>query len=83
MACKHEWHGVVEHSPNGHNHGLECPGCGLNKGVFVNLYGSAEGTPVYHCGCGSYLFEARKNGLLCIYCGDVHNWDTMAKAMNP
>jgi hypothetical protein len=81
LECKHEWHAVVEECLNGHNHGLECPSCHLNKGVFVNLCGSAKGTPVYHCACGNYLFEARVNGLMCIYCGAVADWDRMAEAL--
>jgi hypothetical protein len=81
LECKHKWQAVKEHDPNGHNHGLECPSCHLMKGVFTNLCGTEKGTPVYRCGCSSYLFEARQHGLLCIYCGQHHSWDHMAKAL--
>lgn len=68
LVCKHKWVAVA---PTG-THQLECPSCGLHKGIFVALASSADDTLVWNCDCGNIYYEARTVGLLCIICGTNH-----------
>ena len=49
LGCRHEWTGV---GPVGVTVCLDCPSCGLSKGVLKYLFGAQEGDLVFECSCG-------------------------------
>ena len=65
LACKHEWQvvalvGTVE--------GFECPNCGLEKGVYMNLC-FPNNARVWSCRCGNSHFLVVETGdICCAYC---------------
>ena len=63
LGCQHEWEAVA---PVGTTNGLDCPACGLAKGVYVSLV-----TPktVWQCNCGNDLFWVLPCGIMCPMCG--------------
>lgn len=64
LGCKHEWVGVT---PVGKHDGLECPACGLLKGVHVGIAYPVE---MWQCGtCSAVLFFITKDGAQCSVCG--------------
>ncbi len=63
VGCKHEWEAVA---PLG-TAWLTCPNCDTNKGRFVN-YVEPPGER-WECNCGSQLFFATKDGMMCPNCG--------------
>lgn len=63
LACAHEWVAV---SPTGVA-ALECPGCGLHKGVFKSLCEPSDGV-VWHCKCGCDTFYIDRSGVCCLVC---------------
>lgn len=73
LGCRHEWMGV---SPIGADICLECPSCGLPKGVTKNLYGAEDGDLVLKCDCGCealFVHRRQKDGMKyvrCMACGD-------------
>lgn len=71
IGCGHEWVGV---GPIGVVIALECPECGLPKGVTKCLFGGEEGDAVFVCQvCGSEAMTAyKRNGHFhqrCMGCG--------------
>lgn len=73
MGCQHEWMGV---GPIGTSAELECPECGLPKGVVKHLFGADVGDHVLSCtdcGCDSFAIYKRKKDMMkivrCISCG--------------
>lgn len=74
LGCRHEWRGVA---PLGVNSSLECPECGLAKGVTKNLYGEEDGDAVFLCNCGCDVLFASvdRQGvrrIQCVACGVNH-----------
>lgn len=67
LACCNEWIGVA---PAG-TVGIECPRCGMEKGVFRNLPVRIE-EPHYQCSCGSASFSITPRRVYCINCGRSH-----------
>lgn len=66
VGCKHEWQAVA---PIG-TETLECPACGLRKGMFANPV--MVGTHVWECHCGNDLFRISGGGeVYCVNCGDT------------
>ena len=65
LHCKHEWVAVAPEMASP----LECPECGLDKGVFSGLASRAE-LLHYTCGCGSDTFFLSENGPYCANCGE-------------
>lgn len=71
VECKHEWVGVA---PCG-TVGLECPNCGLAKGVRKSFIEASEGDIVFICGyCEGTLFTLYKDQVLCAGCGFSNSW---------
>lgn len=67
LACKHEWVAVV---PAGTVF-LECPSCGVHKGVTKYPCDVDSGRAHWVCNCGCYYFfidEDTKN-IKCANCG--------------
>lgn len=71
LHCKHEWEGVCE---VGIISGLECPECGLRKGVFVALCCPGEGHKYYQCNCGNAHFMIVEGFTICALCGVKHTF---------
>lgn len=68
LECKHNWVGV---SPLGIS-ALECPQCGMIKGVHV---GVCCPDIAYTCKCGNHHFFIVYEGkALCCYCGEYHEF---------
>ena len=62
LGCQHEWQAVA---PVGTTE-LECPGCGLWKGVYACM--TAPDT-VWQCDCGNQHFYIDDEGAICARCG--------------
>lgn len=62
LSCGHRWAAVA---PVGADW-LECPQCGLEKGVFSFPY-RREG-PHLECNCGNDLFHVTPEGVYCPNC---------------
>lgn len=68
LHCKHEWVGVW---PLGVV-GMECPACGLMKGVNQGLTVPEE---VWQCKCGGlHFFVSGKGNILCCHCGLIQEF---------
>lgn len=67
VSCRHEWNAAT---PVGTFEELECPSCGLTKGVFE--YGVIP-EPTWFCGCGCFLFaiSGKSGDIMCWQCGEV------------
>lgn len=69
LDCKFEW---VAMAPVGVDR-LECPSCGLERGVFKGASQPPDGTLVYPCHCGNDLFHVLDNSsIFCPNCGRTH-----------
>jgi hypothetical protein len=70
LACQHEWEASA---PVG-TWQLECPSCGLMKGMFRYPIGAMEGDSVFvcNCGCEALIAYYRKGQfrLQCMNCGE-------------
>jgi hypothetical protein len=72
LGCRHEWVGVA---PLGENTGLECPSCGMPKGVTKYLYGADVGDSEFRCNCGcealtAFIPKSRSGAKFsCMACG--------------
>lgn len=71
MNCRHEWESV---GPIGAHVGLQCPNCGLPKGITKFLVGAQVGDRelVCDCGCEAFTAHIRPDGLKrvsCMACG--------------
>lgn len=64
--CKHVWAAV---SPVGCDD-LECPECGLCRGVWYGNHLYPQGTHIVTCSCGNTFFEVSPEQVLCINCGN-------------
>lgn len=64
IACRHEWHAVA---PVGVGW-LECPGCGLQHGHFVQP--AQRDGEHWVCNCGCDTFFIMPVGPYCAQCGD-------------
>ncbi|WP_043767591.1 hypothetical protein [Algiphilus aromaticivorans] len=71
LSCRHEWRGVW---PVGTDE-LECPACGLLKGVSKGLYYPDEGEPIRVCQCGNEFFLMRPDGHFCPACGRYQRYE--------
>lgn len=71
LQCKHKWIAVA---PSGTNI-LDCPECGLGKGIFANLCFPEEGQESWSCNCGNGYFMVRPHGCMCIMCGKMQVFD--------
>jgi hypothetical protein len=68
LECKSEWVAVAEQGTVY----LECPECGLEKGVFKCACLPADGC-IFQCDCGCCTFVIRDNGqAMCGLCGLSH-----------
>lgn len=68
LHCKTTWDAVAL---AGTWH-LECPSCGLWKGVFQGLALAADGDQVWTCDCGGTLFQCTRSvGWRCVTCGSL------------
>lgn len=65
IHCKHKWTAVAEIG----TYILDCPECGLGKGLFANLALPQEGEESWQCNCGNGYFIIRKSGCMCVNCG--------------
>ena len=71
LECGHEWQAVA---PVG-TYQMECPECGLFKGVYSGLcQGGPEDTHYLMCSnCEYAVFNISPSGIWCCYCGsEVH-----------
>ena len=70
LCCKHTWHGVIEAGAD--MHGLECPKCGVSKGV-MTLFVAPE--YILLCeSCGGELFYLAEDGTpVCCICGTIND----------
>jgi hypothetical protein len=62
LACKHTWVAVV---PVGTTI-LDCPACGLGKGVYANL---VVPDTAWECRCGCHHFFVSPEKIICVLCG--------------
>jgi len=68
LSCLHEWTAVT---PVGTFRDLECPACGLAKGVLK--YGVVpERVWTCNCGCDLFCLSGISMKMLCYQCGRVH-----------
>jgi len=67
LNCDHEWEAVDLVG----SQILECPECGLDKGIWAALNLPKEGDLVWTCnGCdGIYFFRVSGEGWMCATCG--------------
>ena len=72
--CRHTWHAVAPVDAGN----LECPECGLCKGVWYGVHMVPEGEEHFECQCGNSFFELSKSGPLCIDCGEKFTWDSVS-----
>jgi hypothetical protein len=64
VGCRHEWQAVA---PVGVEH-LECPACGLHKGLWAKPV--QRGEQIWRCNCGGELFRIAPHvGPYCANCG--------------
>jgi len=72
IGCRHEWRDVGE---MGCNTGLECPECGLPKGVTKWPFGCKDGDLEFQCICGCEAMAVYKRAIdgrfvtRCMGCG--------------
>lgn len=68
LHCKHKWVGVA---PIG-TLSLECPECGLNKGVFSGVSATEN---LFMCECSSlhFVLSVDVGGAICSNCGLIHD----------
>ena len=71
MACSHEWTARV---PIG-TWELECPECGLWKGLMMGFVNPAEGELLRECRCGCQAFYVTPDGVHCLLCGTTQVFD--------
>lgn len=64
LACKHEWTAL---SPIG-TVTLECPSCGLMKGLYLGLMETQNAQ--WKCFCGEWCFFIDVRGPYCAHCGE-------------
>ena len=63
LQCRHKWTAVC---PVGVAE-MECPECGLFRGVYV--YNCVPEQEVWSCKCGNYHFAITQKNIVCVYCG--------------
>lgn len=68
LHCKHKWHGIA---PAGTT-SLECPECGLMKGVFTSVT-LPESYLECNCGC-AHCFVSGEGNIICANCGVIHKF---------
>lgn len=64
LHCGHEWVAVA---PVGVDF-LECPACGLEKGVYFSLM-TVSGEDHWACRCGGKVFGITPKSIYCVKCG--------------
>lgn len=64
-ACRHEWVAVAVVGTTW----LECPGCGTNKGRYLNDVVPSDPAGWWQCGCGCDVFRVTRAAIYCIDCG--------------
>ena len=69
LGCRHEWFGVI---PTGVDV-VDCPSCGLEKGIRRGLIGPPECALVWTCDCGNTYLLFTPLGCMCPVCG--LGWD--------
>ena len=65
LACRQQWEAVT---PEGTIDCLECPTCGLQKGVLIGLCDPESGMR-WVCDCGCDLYFCLVDGMQCLMCG--------------
>jgi hypothetical protein len=70
LACLHRWTAVA---PVGVTE-LECPECGLVRGVWCLPLELEVGTHKWVCDCGCDLFKLADRGAVCARCGAEQDW---------
>lgn len=68
VECQHVWQAVA---PTG-TWQLECPACGLLKGVWKFITVPGRDIEIYVCECGNDMYFLRKDGAHCLKCAKVH-----------
>jgi len=69
--CHHIWTAVAPVN----NDDLECPECGLCKGVWYGLHMLPDDVKRFTCECQNTFFEFSPDGPLCANCGNKFTWD--------
>lgn len=64
LHCKKEWQAVAEVGVTQ----LECPECGLYKGVYRTLTIPVD-KPLWQCQCGCHMFYITESHAYCGLCG--------------
>jgi hypothetical protein len=70
LACSHRWTAAV---PVGVAE-LECPSCGLVRGVWCLPLELEVGTHKWVCDCGADLFKLADRAAVCARCGAEQSW---------
>lgn len=65
LYCEHRWRAVT---PVG-TFEMECPSCGLFKGVWVGLFSPET---MFQCACGGLHFTVTHGAIACVICGKHH-----------
>lgn len=68
LHCKRKWQAVA---PIG-TVILDCPECGLGKGVFANIAFPDREHWQCHCGCGAFCVTQK--GIHCLMCGVIQDF---------
>lgn len=74
LGCQHEWAAARPAGPPVY---LECPSCGLHKGVFNGNHAPPEADAVYTCACGCQHFFVMTYGVFCQGCGTVTDYSAL------
>jgi transcription elongation factor Elf1 len=54
LHCEHRWIAVVAVADDDGQ--LQCPNCGLDKGVWRGLFTPPDGSKIWVCNCGNNFF---------------------------
>lgn len=73
-ACGHEWEAI---SPIGMFDAMECPDCGLMKGVRTTAVTTGDDGIHWACRCGNIFYVLTNKSILCTHCGTPQSgmWD--------
>lgn len=75
--CKHTWVGVA---PVERDTDLECPKCGLVRGVWSMNFTVPEGDLTFTCnGCESQYYKVGRASVTCIGCGATSTFEELTE----